>query len=362
MNLLVHPHANLDKHVMGFLPYWRVEDSKYIRPELLSEINYFGLTVDADGQIIKLTNPTQSDPGWREWTTQSMKDFLTQARISGSEVSVTIISQQNDVIEAILDSSNAQTTLISQITDQIKTNHLNGINIDFEYSGEADDDYKNKFTTFAKHLHETMQKETPHAKLSLSIMPLAARQKDLFDFPKLAPLFDHFIGMSYDYYGISADVSGPGAPMKGFKENKYFFDVQTTYQDYLKYLPKEKIIMGIPYYGWDRAVIDGKTIMSKTFSASDPNNYAAVNSYSRMRDETDFKPDRCTWDNLAQSSWCQYSKDGIDHQVWIEDTKSLGIKYDFANKNDLAGIGIWTLGYDKNYPDLWNLIKEKFGR
>lgn len=361
MNHIIHPHVQLNKHVMGFLPYWRVEDIKYIRPELLSEINYFGLTVGSDGKIIQLTNATEADPGWHAWNMQSVKDFVTQTRIAGSDFSVTIVSQQNDVIETILDSPSSQTALTSEIVTLVKENHLNGINIDFEYSGDADEKYKEEFTAFAKQLHETIQKEIPNTKLSLSIMPLAARQKDLFDFPKLVPYFDRFIGMSYDYYGISADVSGPGAPMKGFKDNKYFFDVETTYQDYLKVIPKDKIIMGVPYYGWDRTVVDGSNLLSKTFPSGDARNYAAVTSYGRLRDEVDFKPNQCTWDTVALSSWCRYSKDGIDHQVWIEDEKSLGIKYDFAKEQDLAGIGIWVLGYDKDYPDLWNLLKEKFG-
>jgi spore germination protein YaaH len=361
MSALFHPHAKLNKHVMGFLPYWRVDDMKYIRPELLSEINYFGLTVGSDGQIIKMVN-NESDPGWREWNTQVMKDFITKSHINGTEFSVTIISQNNQVIESLLDSPTAQTTLISQIIDLIKQDHLNAINIDFEYSGPADEKYKQEFTSFAKQLHDSIKKEIPEAKLTLSIMPRAARSQDLFDFQAIVPYFDRFIGMSYDYYGKTADIAGPGAPMRGFKEGKYFFDIATTYEDFLKVIPKDKIIMGVPYYGWDRAVVDGTQVLSKTYPASDARNYAAVNSYGRLRDGTDFKPDHCTWDELAQASWCVYTKDGVDHQVWIEDEKSLVVKYDFANKNDFAGTGIWVLGYDKDYPDLWNLIKEKFGR
>lgn len=362
MEHLIKPHAKLDKHVMGFLPYWRIEDMKYIRPELLSEINYFGLTVDSDGKIIQLTNATEADPGWHIWNSKDMKDFISKTHIMGANSSVTIISQKNSVIEAILTSPTTQITLISQIVNLIKQNHLDGINIDFEYLGEADEEYKHQFTAFAKKLSETLKKQTPNTKLSLSILPLAARSNDLFDFPRINPYFDHFIGMSYDYYGTNSEIAGPVAPMKGFKDNKYFFDVETTYEDYLKFIPKEKIIMGIPYYGWDWAVEDGKTIMSKTFPESDEKNYAAVMSYARMKEAKELNPKQCQWDDYALSNWCWYTKDGIDHQVWLEDEKSLGIKYDFANKKDLGGIGIWVLGYDKQYGDLWELIVDKFSR
>ena len=37
------------------------------------------------------------------------------------------------------------------------------------------------------------------------------------------------------------------------------------------------------------------------------------------------------------------------------------MKYDFAQFNDLKGIGIWALGYDAGRTELWNLLYAKFG-
>lgn len=357
---LIHPHAKLDKQVIGFLPYWKVDGAADARLDVLTEINYFGLTIDEDGNFLQVTN-NETDPGWREWDKQSMKNLITKTQIMGDKFTLTIISQQNNVMETILDDKTAQQTVITNILKQVKTRHLNGINIDFEYFGEADPKYKNAFTQFAKKLSNALHQQNPNVTLSLSIMPLAARSNDLFDFPKLVP-FDRFIGMSYDYYGISSDIAGPVAPMHGFKEGKYFFDVTTTYADYLKYIPSKKLVMGVPYYGWDWAVVDGATINSRTFAQSDPRNYAAVLSYARMRENKNLKPTNCHWDAYALETWCWYTdpETGVDHQVWFEDNKSLGIKFDYLNKQGLSGTAIWILGYDKNYPDLWDIMQEKF--
>jgi spore germination protein YaaH len=282
----------------------------------------------------------------------------------GNAFSVTIINQSNDEIESFLDNKTAQQTLAKNIVAQIKERNLNDINIDFEYFGEPEEAYKNKFTQFITQLRATMKKETPKTTLTLSIMPRAARDNDLFDFPKIVPQIDRFIGMSYDYYGISSDISGPVAPMNGYKDKTYFFDMTTTYADYRKYIPNNKILMGIPYYGWDRAVLDGKEIKSETFTPDDPNNYAAVISYARMREDKNIKKDQCSWDEVAQETWCWYidEETGVDHQVWLADDKSISVRYDYANKQDFAGIAIWVLGYDKDYPDLWEIMKEKFGQ
>lgn len=358
---LLHPHANLKKEIMGFLPYWRIADIQYIRPELVSEINYFSLYVDKDGNIIK-TIDTKPEPGWQNWQSGKVRDLIARTQIQGGKFSLTFAAHKNQLIENILDNKKAQQNLADNIITEITTNHLDAINIDFEYLGEPDKIYQQKFTEFIKTLSKNIHSKSPQIKIYVSIAPLSARGQSLFGFSGLNPFVDKYIGMSYDYYGAGSDIAGPTAPMKGFKENKYFFDVTTTYKDYLRYIPKNKINMGVPYYGWDWAVQDGKKIQSKTFPDSDPQNYSAVISYARAREDKNLVPQNCQWDDYALQPWCWYTdtKTAIDHQVWFENNKSLTIKFDFAKNQNLAGIAIWTLGFDKNYPDLWNLIRAKF--
>ena len=47
-------------------------------------------------------------------------------------------------------------------------------------------------------------------------------------------------------------------------------------------------------------------------------------------------------------------------QCWTDKEQTLGIKYDYINEKGLGGLGIWALGYDNSFPELWTLIKEKF--
>jgi len=357
---LIHPHAKLDKHVMGFLPYWRVDDSASIKPELLSEVNFFSISPDADGSIRRETNG-QTEPGWREWNTQAVKDLQTRTQIMGAKFTLTLMSGENDVIESILENPEAQTTLINELLTQVQSRTLDGINIDFEYSGEPDASEQKAFTAFSQKLARQLKLANPDTTLSLSIMPRAARDPSLFEFAKLAPVYDRFIGMSYDYYGRNSDIAGPIAPMSGYKDNKYFFDVKTTYEDYEKYLPKEKLIMGVPYYGWNWPVVDGKTINSKSLFQTDANQEPTLNSYSLTRTDKHIKPNQCKWDDIAEETWCWYTdSDAIDHQVWIADDKSTAIRFDYANKQQFGGIGIWILTYDKGYNNLWDMIKTKF--
>lgn len=360
---LIYPQTQYKNYVIGFLPYWRLDQLPTIQPNRLSELNYFSFSVDPDGHIAKIANG-QADPGWNGWTKQETKNFITKAQIMGTKITVTIAAQDNQLIETILNSNSVQQNLISDILQEVKNRNLDGINIDFEYTGEPDDSLQSEFTFFSKKLATALKQQNPKSELTLSIMPLSARNKDLYDFAKLVPIYDRFIGMSYDYYGQSSDIAGPVAPMYGFKEGKYFFDVTTTYDDYLQYIPRSKLVMGIPTYGWEWAVANGSTIKSSTYPADSPDSYAAVISYARGREDTDLKPSQCQWDTISQETWCWFTdkQTGIDHQVWLADNKMIQNRFDYASKENFGGVALWTLGLDKNYPDIWNSLESTFGK
>ncbi|HVF69143.1 MAG TPA: glycosyl hydrolase family 18 protein [Xanthomonadales bacterium] len=360
MQHIIKPHAKMQKETIGFLPYWRLDDIQHIRLDLITEVNYFGLFVNGEGEFVTVVNG-ETNPGKREWESEKVKDLITKTQIMGAKFTLTIVCQDNDDIESILDSETAQKNLITNILSEVKSRDLDGINIDFEYLGTPDEKYKQKFTDFSKRLKQELKKHNPDVRLAVSIMPRSARIPDIFDFAKIVPIYDYFIGMSYDFYGSYPEIAGPIAPMTGFNENKFFFDTTTMYEDLGKHIPKEKILMGVPHYGWDWSVTDGKKIQSATLPQDDPDSYAAVISYARARENKDLKKSQCKFDDYAKEPWCWYTdKKGIDHQVWYEDTKSIGIKYDFANEQNFGGIAIWVLGYDKDYPDLWNMMKDKF--
>jgi spore germination protein YaaH len=353
---LLHPHLKLKQKIIGFLPNWRLSDSQYTRQDIITEINYFSLNTDTDGNFLEVSG-NQEDPGWHGWNSQIVKDLIARTQIAGNKFTLTINAAHNKTIENILDNTTIQQTLLDNIQHQIDSRHLDGINLDFEYLGTPDPKYQTELTN----LIQKLRQNNPHLLLSLSIMPAASSGKDLFNFSQLAPLVDQFIIMSYDYYSNNSQTAGPVAPMHGFAQGKYYFDVTTTYENFAKRLPKDKITMGIPYYGWDWAVEDGKAIQSKVLSQSDPNSYTAVISYARMRKDKDLNPQNCQWDTYAEEKWCWYTdKTGTDHQVWLEDDQSISIKFNYAKQQNFQGIAIWNLGYDSSYPDIWNLAAASF--
>jgi spore germination protein YaaH len=355
-----HPHISLRRQTIAFLPYWRLNNIQYARYDLLSEVNFFSLTVGPDGHIVQVTG-NQTEPGWRWWNTQQVKDLIPKVQISGDAFGLTLAALNNNDIGAFLPSAGAQQNLISDTLDQVHSRHLNAVTLDFEYSGTPPAAYRRDFTTFAERFAASLRQQASGTALSLTLPPLAGRDGGLFDLPRLVPLFDRFIGMTYDYYNASSDVTGPDAPMKGFAAHRFAFDVTTAYHDYLQVVPRTKIVMGIPYSGWDWTVRKGTALLRRVLPANDPNNYAAILSYGRMRGFGEIKPTQCQWDQYAEEPHCRYvDSKGVQHQVWFENNRSIAVKYSYARANGLAGIAIWVLGYDSKYPDLWSILRRTF--
>jgi spore germination protein YaaH len=355
-----HPHASLSRQTIAFLPYWRLNDIAYARYDLLSEVNFFSLTIGPDGHIVQVTG-NQTEPGWRWWSTQQVKDLIPKIQIEGGHFGVTLAMLDNSAISSFLSSPSAQQNLISDTLDQVHSRHLNDVTLDFEYAGVPAAALRRDFTAFARRFSSGLRGQASGTTLTLTLTPLAGRDGGLFDLPRLAALFDHFVGMTYDYYNSSTDVAGPDAPMRGFASHRFAFDVTTAYHDYLRSLPRSKLVMGIPYSGWDWAVRKGTALLSRTLPANNPNSYAAILSYGRMRSFGALQTARCRWDAAAEETVCRYvDSQGVHHEAWFENDRSIGVKYAFARRKDLAGVAIWVLGYDAQYPDLWNIMRQTF--
>jgi PKD repeat protein len=115
---------------------------------------------------------------------------------------------------------------------------------------------------------------------------------------------------------------------------------------------KEKIILGLPYYGmeWNTS---SEVVPSSTTS------YVSSRTYKTIRANASGNYSNRQWDNSGLCPYYTYYSSNW-RQCFVDDEESLGYKYDFVNMMGIAGIGIWALGYDDGYTELWDLIREKF--
>ncbi len=158
--------------------------------------------------------------------------------------------------------------------------------------------------------------------------------------------------MGYDFYGKYSPVAGPVSLLfsgKDWSEN----NINSTINYYLEIgVPPSSLILGLPYYGNEWETETGE-IPSKS------KKFVQARTYSFMRDsysDTYVKK----YDSTSHSYYYIYSKNDKWYQCWTDDVKSLSMKYDYVLGKNIGGVGIWALGYDNGYTDLWELLKRKF--
>jgi hypothetical protein len=65
------------------------------------------------------------------------------------------------------------------------------------------------------------------------------------------------------------------------------------------------------------------------------------------------------WDAPSLTPWYRGQTPGW-FQTWHDDAASLGHKYGRVHAEDLAGVGIWALGYDGPRAELWGALHAAF--
>lgn len=326
------------KRIIGFLPYWQVNNLGSINFSQIDEIIYFGLHLDEKGQINK-------------------GDYDLLKRLEKLNISVALVLQNNEKVETFLKNESAQQELIKSVAGILAEKPSLNINLDFEYSGIPGKETVSTFTAFVENFVNQLKTKHPQLTVSVDITADAVKKSRLYDVEKLAKVADYIILMGYDFYRPASSVAGPVAPLLG--KEIYEYDVATAISDFLTVVPREKLILGVPYYGWDFPTVDESR---GSFVEKRPNEAVALSSYKRTQGLLKKENISYKFDQDSQTPWFVYRDPetaGV-RQVWFENEVSLAKKYDLVNKENLAGIAIWALGYDGNYQELSNLLKEKF--
>lgn len=347
--------------VFGFAPFWTINKLDNVDFDTLTTLAYFGVPVQSDGSLDK------SDFGYQTFKGKKATQLFQRAHQHGTRVVLTLTQMNNWPIINILDDPDAQANLIDQATREVQMRGIDGINVDFEYSGNPGPLYRNKFSRMVEDLTARMHQLNPNSKVTVSVYAASVKEPKIYDIARLSGVSDGIFMMAYDFANIGADNAIPTAPLYGHKEGKYWYDVSTAVDDFLTVMPSDKLILGVPWYGYNYLVYEPE-VKAETRPYYSWKGSPAVQTYEAV--ENNIKPDRqdisdfrAGWDNAGQVGWKAYYRTdtGTWRMIFSEDTRSLGLKYDFAKNKKLAGVGVWALGFDGGKNELWVLLREKFG-
>ncbi|MCD6597883.1 MAG: hypothetical protein J7L04_09360 [Bacteroidales bacterium] len=321
------------KTVFGYLPDWEyINAREHLQYNLLSHIAAFDFAVASNGNI--------STPSYWPWT-----DVINKAHENGVKVIMTAVNFSAEEIHSILTNNSIKINFFNKVKTTLQTWDLQGVNIDFESLYEADrgivlNNFMNELSTFI------------HSEISDSEVSFAGPAVNWggWDLKGLSEACDYIFIMAYSFAGSWSSSTGANAPLEGGSINiTNTIDVQ--YKDVLNSQP-ERLILGVPYYG-NRWQTESLLPFSKTLDFINSPRYKTAEEESINHDKF--------WDNTSQSPWYRYTEDSKNYQVWFDDKKSIGLKYDLADERSLKGIGMWALGYDGDRDELWDLLYDRYG-
>lgn len=241
------------------------------------------------------------------------------------------------IAHSILTNETAQNTFISNVINTLKQKNYYGLNIDFEYIFPYD---RQSYNNFLKKITEQLRNLGYF--VSTAVAPkLSGEQQGLLyeahDYPVHGQTVDRVILMTYEW-GYLAGPPQAVAPV----------NLVRKVLDYaVSVIPPDKILMGVPNYGYDWVLPYVRGTLASTFSNIEAVNRAFRNNAAIRYDET------------AQSPYFNYyDAQGRQHIVWFEDARSIRSKLMLVNEYKLAGISYWTI--ERPFPQNLLVLNSMF--
>lgn len=309
--LFIHPNV-----LQATLPY-------------LTNLSIFSYGFTGTGELIP---PVLSD----EW----MIDAAQEASVNAI-LTLTPIDEQgkfnNSIIHEMVNSSDAKNSLTQNLLSVMSEKGYAGVDVDFEYILAEDRD---AFTTFVAELTQVMNNNGFVTSVALA-PKTSSDQKGLLyegkDYGGLGAAANSVLLMTYEWgYSYSA-------PMAVAPINK----VRQVVEYAVTEIPVNKINLGIPNYGYDWPLPYEQGVTKATTIG----NVQAVQLAIEHGASIGF-------DEVAQTPYFNYIENGIEHEVWFEDVRSIQAKFNLVKEYSLRGMGYWQLM--RLFLANWVLLDDQF--
>ena len=329
------------KQVLGYYTYWKTGTSN-IQWDLLTILAYFSAEINTSGDITNLHGWPSSAP-------------INEAHSHGVKVILTATLFGSSSIRTLIQSETNRQNCIQNLFNQVQSAGADGICIDFELPYSSDREY---FNTFIQELSDYFHTNMPGSLVVVDTP--AVNWNDRMDFDTLTDYADYLFIMGYDYHYSGGDP-GPVAPLSYTSGSPWptWASIVQTLDDYINGTygvgnsKKSKLILGVPYYGYDWPAKECEIPTEKRDNGSAVIYSTAVDKAAQYNRE---------WDDYSQTPYYDYNcSTSYPHQAWYDDDISIGLKYDKVNEYNIGGTGMWALNYDGTRTELWQKLREKFG-
>ncbi len=292
----------------------------------LTYLSVFSYGVSSDGTLIEPANDMELIDIAKEYGTTPLL-VLTSLSENGNFSS--------ELVSDILMSDEVSEALINNVVRVIKEKGYGGADVDFEYiERELSEAYAEFITRLSDALGDGYE-------VFVSLAPKYSRgQSGLLyeghDYSALGTAADRVLLMTYEW----GYTYGPPLPVSPINEVRRIVDYA------ISEIPREKIMIGIPNYGYDWAL---PYVRGETAAESLSNAEAVQRALERNA--------AIEYDEIAQSPFYTYYdrpmsyRDAVEHIVWFENARSAEALLRLVAEYGIYGTGVWNIM--KFFPSLW---------
>ena len=237
----------------------------------------------------------------------------------------------------IISDQAVQDSLFENVLKVMQEEGYKGLNINFEMLFPEDRELYNNF------LRRAVEFFHPYGySISTALAPKTYDMKTgiwwgAHDYETQGQIVDFIVVMTYDW-GCGACPPMAVAPVNEMiKVLDYAVSV----------IPRDKILMGVPFYGFDWTLPFETGDMGKLVDYT-----SALKLAAKYGSHIEF-------DVLSQVPYFYYfSPEGERHVVWFEDARSFRAKYNLVDQYNLRGVSYWVLGLSA--PQNWIVLRNMF--
>ncbi len=245
-------------------------------------------------------------------------------------------SFDSELVHTLLNDEAVQDRILENVL-KILPKGYSGLDIDFEYIYAWD---RERYNRFVQKAVDTLR--PLGYSVSVALAPkTSANQRGLLyeahDYPFHGATVDHVILMTYEW-GYTRGPAQAVAPLDKVKQ---------VIEYAVSVIPSQKILMGIPNYGYDWTLpfVPGSAARSLS-------NTEAVRLAARVGAQIKF-------DRQAQAPFFHYYDDkGRRHVVWFEDARSIAAKLELVETYQLGGVSYWTV--NRFFPQNWLVLQSMY--
>lgn len=239
----------------------------------------------------------------------------------------------NQLVALVVEDLQVQQNLIRNLLQEVQEQGYVGVDVDFEFILPEDRDL---FVAFVNNLTTVMNENGYRVSVALAPKTFAEQPGLLYegmDYRGLGEAANSVFLMTYEW----GYTYGPPMAVAPIDKVRQVLDYAVTE------IPPEKIFMGIPNYGYDWPLPYERGVTVATVIG----NIEAVQIALANGVEIQF-------DTVSMSPHFTYWREGVQHEVWFEDVRSIEEKIRVANEYGFRGVGYWNLM--KEFRPNWLLL------